>query len=761
MPFNFKERVVNFLAPTKIALPPKQLQETAWSDDSSVYSGKTFSKYNPDKLIGRKGHGIYREMMTDEQVKAVTKFKRDAITSRDFTFDFEEEAEDVLSEEEKEFRIKLFFAIVSRISGSFIDCLNGITSAMYNGFSMTEKVPQFIEYNGKAWVGIKYLKVKPFDTFLFFTDEYGNVERLVQQIGSKEIELDIERFIHYVNNPEIDEHYGQSELREAYRSWFSKDIIIKYQNIFLGRYASGFIHTETQDGYTLDPESTAYVNLQKVLSNIQTTTAIIPPAGIKINVEQPSTTDAYERAIAQNDRAIAKALLVPNLLGITEQGDTGSYAQSQTQLEAFFWTLDADAARLTEVLNEQLFSSLGELNFGDDMYPKFKFKPISESMKIKVAQQWKELVSVGAVQKTDTDETYLRDLLNFPSPGEPLPSSQPVAPASSPPTNDDDQNGEGNPNNEDEDGETVLGRKYIKTSAKAFSRAEGRVDFIGIDNSAAVIEYKRSETLGDLVATATASMIDSIPDNADVKSVAKLAMPSSFIRSFQGVFKGTLTEGWRVGEQNSKVELRRAERLAKKEFSAQINFEALGKDAARYFDAQSFILAGDVSGKVTEIIKKVIMVGIRYSKTTEEIRKDIYAKLASAGLISESAAFAELGALLDVANPDHLLKTLIRTGSFEAINESRYSYFKDPALGGFVRAFQYSSILDSRTTAICNEMGGSDGTPHVHSTDWPGWDKYRPPNHYNCRALLIPITEVDEWTETEGEPTNQPLEGFS
>ena len=55
-----------------------------WSE-SKLYNGD-FPKYNPDELIGRKGRHIYRQMMIDEQVKAVVKFKRDAITARDFTF---------------------------------------------------------------------------------------------------------------------------------------------------------------------------------------------------------------------------------------------------------------------------------------------------------------------------------------------------------------------------------------------------------------------------------------------------------------------------------------------------------------------------------------------------------------------------------------------------------------------------------------------------------------------------------------------------
>ena len=63
-------------------LPNVRAGDVGWSE-SQLYVGSV-PKYNPDELIGRKGHSIYRKMLLDEQVKAVVKFKRDAITSRDF-----------------------------------------------------------------------------------------------------------------------------------------------------------------------------------------------------------------------------------------------------------------------------------------------------------------------------------------------------------------------------------------------------------------------------------------------------------------------------------------------------------------------------------------------------------------------------------------------------------------------------------------------------------------------------------------------------
>jgi uncharacterized protein with gpF-like domain len=94
------------------------------------------------------------------------------------------------------------------------------------------------------------------------------------------------------------------------------------------------------------------------------------------------------------------------------------------------------------------------------------------------------------------------------------------------------------------------------------------------------------------------------------------------------------------------------------------------------------------------------------------------------------------------------------------MNEARFAEFTDPALDGFVVAFRYSAILDSRTTEICQELHDS-----VYEADSAVWDQYRPPNHYNCRSLLVPITQLDvqqgTWDgEVDDAPTVQPQEGF-
>ena len=805
--------------------------EEAWSE-SSMYTGASFPKYNPDQLIGRKGYAIYNKMMIDEQVKAVVRFKRDAITSRDYIFEY---ANDDLSEDEVDRRKKIFTEAITQMEEPFSDALNGIMSAMYTGFSISEKLYHHIDIDGKSYYGIKRIKLKPCDTFFFHTDEFGNVLKFTQQFDGKEQTLDPSAFIHFVQNPDTDEHYGRSELRECYRAWFSKDMVIKFQNIHLERFAAGFVWAAPKEGKTLTTGTPEYVSLQNVMKNLQASSSIILPAGIELNIEHPATTDAFEKAIAQHDKAIAKALLVPNLMGISEQGSTGSYAQSQTQLEAFLWTLDADATRLEGKLNAHLFKELGDLNFGDGKYPRFKFKPVSDVRKLEIVKIWQQLVTGGAVQATDADEAFLRDALEMPkkvkiegdAPDLILNSAQvtalvgiidsvgggklspeaakalimavfpinekqasamvdsakvekpepaageidpktglPVAaqPAIDPKTGKPVEapakeepklgpDGKPLPPEKKPTEETVLGKMSISVSA--FTRAMKRVDFAVIgnkaDNSSKDAVYAlaviNSEAVARLVMLAEELKLGTA--EGDPNDIQKIAFTAAEMSALKKAASAGLMEAWSIGTSHAKKELSKAKGGA----AFATNDLALQDVASSYMKQRAYTLAGDISAATQKTIRNILLEGVRVSKTAAETKQAIYKALEADGMLTEEAVVEALGAQT-VKNASARIETAIRTTSFEAINEARYQYFSDPALDGFVEALEYSAVLDDRTTEVCSQLNGE-----TYGIDSEVWSTFRPPNHFNCRSILVPVTTRDTWTESDG-PTANPQKGF-
>jgi hypothetical protein len=497
-----------FLRPSDVSTIPAG-QEVAWAE-TVLFRAFDDRKYNPDELMGKKGTNIYRKMMVDEQVKAVVKFKRDAITSRSWFFQFDDDVE--LSDEEQERRIDIYKKMINCVLGSFNDGLNYVMSGMYNGFSMTEIVIDVFEHRSTPYIGFAKLSPKPFDSFKFQVDRLGRIEQTIQELDGEEQTIDLSKFIYYVHNPEYDQHYGQSDLREAYRSWYSKDVIIKLYNSFLERLAGGLIQVSPKEGGTLKVNTPDWKAIKAMVDNIQGAAGVVLPSNMELTLHQPKSTDQFEKAITMHDLQIAKALLVPNLLGVTHQGDTGSFAQADRQLEAFLWTLDSDANRLSDTLNEQLFDPLSILNFADGIGPKFFFEPVSDEKKMQIISTWKELVQAGAAEATDSDEGHIRELLDFPEAGEPIKDPAPVLPGNSPGPGGGVAPGEPGQPETPRSGETVIGEEKRIISNQAFTRALKRVSFTVIDRKSTDLQERHTLSIEASMADMLANLVTRIDD---------------------------------------------------------------------------------------------------------------------------------------------------------------------------------------------------------------------------------------------------------
>lgn len=769
---------------------PRLGGETAFGE-SSIYSLKDWPKYNPDVLMTRKGSDVYRKMMIDEQVSAVVRFRRDAIISRGYYFEHKDEE-----------RVAVFDAIMRQMRGSFIDSLTALMTAFQHGFALVEKNFEPTTVDGKTWIGLGSLKLKPFESFDFYTDEYSNITRLVQKVGGREVELDINKFIHFVSQPEVDPQYGQSYLRSAYRAWFTKDVVIKLWNIWLERHATGLMWLEPQDDTTITEASPLMTTIKSMMNNIQAKSWLLLPKKLKLNMHNPANNVAYKEAKVSANQDIAKSFLVPNLLGVTEQGDTGSYSQSGTQLKSFFWTLRGDSDRIEECLNEQLFAELGALNFADGDYPRFRWKPYEPERAVELAKTFNELVAGQVLEVTDEDERHIREVLEFPKADVESAArrrvSKPVQAATETGTTLDPSAQPTGEVNADaaavkqvalndaqvtsmlevitavtsgvlpktaaieilqlafgmqlDKAEAIINVLEVKEVASkpgtpptpaqvaepapkpdtAFTRAVKRVDFAVIDKRSTEITGAAIDQSGEELAAGVAQIKQFVKerkvlDNPDL--VVDVAIPTRAFRKLRAKIESRLQDAWELGSTHAQKEISRAKGpdFAK---SIPLNEQA----AKKFLESRATTMVQDVTESVRKKVQTILYNSIKGSWTLDE----------TLALIDDELNAASLPQLA----------TAIRTVTFEAINEARFSYFTDPALDGFVQALEYSAIIDSRTTDVCRSLDG-----HVHPTESQVWQEFKPPNHFNCRSLLIPVTELDNWTESDP-PRVDPQEGF-
>lgn len=756
--------------------PAKRVGEevVAW-ENTTLFVSKDFPRYNPDSLVQRHGLRIYAKMMLDEQVKAAVTFKRDAVTSRDWVLDWP--ADTTLNDTEKTKRTAMLTRMLNSMKGAFVDKLNAILSGLVYGYSLTEKTYGLFEFEGRPQSGIVALLPKDCSTFWFYTDDYGQLVDFRQRVSGKEQSLNLGKFVHYVHAPEEDEWYGSSELRAAYRSYYAKDLMIKYWLIWGERMAGGFVKATRTPECQVLPNTPAWDKLQTALGQIKTVGSILLPVGVDLEVLMPGSGDGFEKAIQYHDLAIAKSMLVPNLLGVSVTGQTGAYAQSQTQLEAFFWTLNATSRRLSSAVTEQLLKDAGDSLFPDGQVPEFCFKPASMEHVKWIVQGWKELVAAKAVTTTPEDEERLRQILEMPAKtpeeiqqakdeahakaieiaqkGAPTTVGAPGAPQATPvaavPVAKD--------------------AVYTRRGGKkvALTRALDRVNFAVIATREESIAQRTVPAAADVIARGVKKAVTAVDvsnyTDADVARIADVALDGPTIGKLRSVFVDALRTSWDIGGAMARNEVERARGAVLT--ARTVRLDALRDRAAEFLAANGFRMAGNASDATKAIIQQELLSGVKYGGSTAQVRANIWDRLVSKGILTKGAVQAvetdtAVHAVLDAlwVNTEEgaaaYLNTLVRTNTFEALNEARYEEFTDPALGDFVVALRYSAILDDRTTEICTELNDDVWVP-----DSPMWDTYRPPNHYNCRSLLVPITAVDGWDGQESpEPSTQPQEGF-
>lgn len=812
--------------PLDVQYPEQKLDRVVSYETSNLsYIFANGERYNPDDLAGQKGLGIYAKMLNDEQVKSVTEFKLNAILGRGWQFKYEGVTK--LSPDEQKKRIQVFDAITRKCRGSFVDAIEGVASGREYGYSITEKVYGQIEHDGATYTGVNMLLTRDPGSFRFYTDEYGLLKKITQRVnGQQEIEIDRDKIVHYVHKPKWDLVFGRSELRSAYRPYYLKDVTLKMWALHLERFGSGIpVATRATD------EAPAYGTqeyqaLQRAMENFKSMTSIILPKGVTAEVVFPTSTDQFQKALEYHDLAIAKSQLVPNLLGLSHTGQTGAYSQSQTQFEAFFWTTSTDGKRLAECLNEQLFRDLGDQNWGDGEYPVFCFKPLTLDNAIKLLTAFKDMVGAGAAQVTEGDERFIRALLELPERDEdsellvdPMAERQqqhtedqaeiandqkqqeldqrakeaankPKPEFSAPPiavtVNNPAPAQRAIPSSEHEAaranaaGAAVVPHGPLRSSTKAaFTRAAQRVAFSVIEKRTDDVAVAAVGTLANLVAKATKRALGDDANMAqlvdeDQADVAALDLHGADRSKLKGEYKEVLMSAWTLGSNLAANELDRARGERTPIGMRRVHMASLRDNAAAYFEAQSFRMAGDTSDQVRKLIQQELQNGIKFGKSIEEIRIAIWERLIERGMTTLSAVKATeqseavqkaLEDLLldDLADVPAYLNTLVRTNTFEALNEARYAEFTDPAVGDFVQALEYAAVLDSSTTEICEYLGtsGRNGGGVIYRADSPLWNKYRSPNHFNCRGLLVPVTTVDGWDGVEDEPPSvEPAEGF-
>lgn len=607
-------------------------------------------------------------------------------------------------------------------------------------------------------------------------------------LGSYENPFPMEKFIHYAYHPKFNNPYGRSDLLPAFRYWNAKRYVLKFWNIWLERYATPFMHA-TIDGALVSNKKKIMDDVDDFIKNLQARSGFRSPKGVELEVKGGTSrtgADSYENAVEAFNRWISHGLFTPNLMGFagsgagggsgSSGGQTGSFALGKKQFEAFMWVLQKQTKDIEEeLMGDQVIRRLMELNFpeqNEKLFPKFRMSDTDDEQ----TKMRGEILDILSRQGfVDPSEEWVREWLSLPevAPGIVLARPMPASPwgqlggearsGQQPGKRQLEKNGKSKPgekkNKARKNEADVTVREFIDERPSY----ESKVDFKELESSLDSAEERFARDLNSAMVDSIGEFMKTLEKRgllspaADAADVARLTFNvgaiddtiemwlvklhlDSKLRALEELRKGgvpieivrkfddTPNEAWEPLPPEDAIDFFNKKVLARITTSGgeKVLVVLATGGELEYYSDKAFAVAGIVRDDILNEAKQIILNGIKRLdvEATKEGLKELFSKYVAEGTIGA-----------EVAAPARLA-TIVRTNTLDALNQGRRDLFEDPDVEGFVSYWEYSSVIDERTTDYCRCMDGK-----LFAMDDIGL--LTPPSHYNCRAISVPVTKYE------------------
>lgn len=200
-----------------------------------------------------------------------------------------------------------------------------------------------------------------------------------------------------------------------------------------------------------------------------------------------------------------------------------------------------------------------------------------------------------------------------------------------------------------------------------------------------------------------------------------------YFGEYRNVLNEMLRRVWEKGNKDGKAEVKQADMgLHDREIESFAD-SFTPRAALKWLRNKEIHVAGIFSDGLLSGIKGILVnalkVGAASSVTIERLYDLFEPFLGDPDVLEDG-----------VPPAPYRLNTMLRTVTTEAYNHGRLTQYLDPDILPFIKGIRYSAILDERTTAVCRLLDGKVFKPG--DTDL---QSLAPPNHFNCRSLLVPV----------------------
>ena len=394
---------------------------------TTIINGFIEEDYRSD-LQGREGCLTYEQMRkSDAQVFAILLACELPIRSTKWFIEAGVNSSGKIDNKSQEVADFIKYNLFEALENTFDDLLREILTMLPFGYSVFEKV-YGLDQNSQ--VILKKLGYRKQSTiYKWQTDDRqpglvqlvpGNTDDATESSKKNaNISIPMQKLLLFSFRKEGKNYEWASILRSAYKHWYIKDKLYKFDAIRHERQSVGIPIIYLPKNSTPEDKLEA----QRIVRNIRSTeqTGIVMP-GPKdegwlfefADSRANSGTDLFE-SIKHHNREISKNVLAQFL----ELGDTqsGSRALGESQWDLFLLSLEAIAKQIADTINKHLIQEMVDLNYDiwEYSYPQLKFEKLWSVDYAVLTTNLVALTGAGLLEKDDNLEDYIRESFGLPA----------------------------------------------------------------------------------------------------------------------------------------------------------------------------------------------------------------------------------------------------------------------------------------------------------------------------------------------------------
>ena len=249
-------------------------------------------------------------------------------------------------------------------------------------------------------IHIKTLQNKPF-TY----DNNGELVSIHQSYNGEDIEIPVNKVLKYSFNANYDEDYGNGLLYDFLPIVEDKMNINEWLMTFLEKHESPVLYGKTNNPVSRDAMLSGFEDIQ------QGTTGMVIGSEDELGVlESSHRGETFFKTLQYKDNQIFRRYYLGNLL-LGDNSQTGTYAQSQTQLDFGKLVFDGILEEIANCIQKQIINPIVEANYGDiKLAPTFSFDKFTSGDIQGLLNTLKPLIDTGII---DSENETVHDTIKL------------------------------------------------------------------------------------------------------------------------------------------------------------------------------------------------------------------------------------------------------------------------------------------------------------------------------------------------------------